>query len=369
MKRRTRLLVGAATAAALLTGASATTAYADPGLGSARQRAAALRKAVDRLELQAAVAVEDYNEVSEELGKVVHARLEAQAAVDRAQDARRVDRDAMESRARALYMSGGTMTLYASVLAAPDLHDAFGRIANVTAVLREDGITVDSADAAVARAKTASERLRTIAVRQAALEKKVASAADRISSALSRQKALLAEATEEVRRLAEQARIEREAREAAAFAVSVASLDGRTVVGGKALAALVDDTTVPPNDTVARAIEAAKSKLGSRYVWGATGPDTFDCSGLTGWAYRQAGLSLPRTSRQQWFAGSHPTVAELLPGDLLFWGPNLSNPQSIHHVAMYLGGGKMIAAPRTGTVVRVQPVYKGDFFGVTRVAP
>ena len=376
---RGRLAAVIAAASLVLVG-GAVPAYADPGLGTAKARAALLRRQVDALELKAAVAIEDYNEVSEELARLAYARLEAQKAVDSATQARHVDRDALETRIRAIYMSGGTMSLYASVLEAPDLHDAFGRLANVSAVLREDGLTVDSADVTVAKAQEAADKLREITVQQAAVEKKVATAAERVRTALAKQKSLLAAADAEVVRLAEEARIAAEARAAAAFAARVAAAearaagaggaaDSRTHVSGAALAALRDDSTTPPNAVVAKAIAAAKTRLGSPYVWGATGPETFDCSGLTGWAYRQAGLNLPRTSRQQWFAGSHPSVADLLPGDLLFWGPNRSNPQSIHHVAMYIGGGMMIAAPRTGTVVRIQPVYQGDFFGVTRVAP
>lgn len=383
---RGRLAAVLAAASLVLVGA-AVPAYADPGLGGAKARAALLRRQVDALELKAAVAVEDYNEVSEELAQLAFARLQAQKEVDRATQAQHVDRDALETRIRALYMSGGTMSLYASVLDAPDLHDAFGRLANVSAVLREDGLTVDSAAAAVAQAQEAADKLREITIAQAAVEKKVAAAADRVRTTLAKQRALLAAADAEVVRLAEEARIAAEARAAAAFAARVAAAeaaraaqagaagaagavgDSRTHVSGAALAALRNDSTTPPNAVVAKAIAAAKTRLGSPYVWGATGPETFDCSGLTGWAYRQAGLNLPRTSRQQWFAGSHPSVADLLPGDLLFWGPNRSNPQSIHHVAMYIGGGMMIAAPRSGTVVRIQPVYQGDFFGVTRVAP
>jgi cell wall-associated NlpC family hydrolase len=126
------------------------------------------------------------------------------------------------------------------------------------------------------------------------------------------------------------------------------------------------DGTAAPNAVVARAIASAKAQLGKPYLWGAVGPDAYDCSGLTGWAYRQAGLNLPRTSRQQWNAGSHPSLGEIRPGDLLFWGSSRTDPQSIHHVAMYVGGGMMIAAPHTGANVRIQPVYLGDFFGLTR---
>jgi cell wall-associated NlpC family hydrolase len=362
-----RFVAVLAAAATVLVG-GAMPAHADP-VGDARRRAAELRRSVDALELKAADAIEDFNAASDELAQAVTARLQAQAAVDRARVRTQADGAALATRVRALYMTGGTMTLYASVMKAPTLHDAFGRIANVNAVLRRDGLTVASSEQALAETKAAASTLREVALRQTKLERKVANASKNVQAMLAREKQLLGQASADVLRLAEEARVAAELRAQRAFeAARRKALDARTFVDGKAIDALAADDTTAPNATVARAIAAARTRLGSPYVWGATGPGTFDCSGLTGWAYRQAGLTLPRTSRQQWNAGPHPGLGELLPGDLLFWGHDPTNPQSIHHVALYVGGGLMISAPRTGTVVRVQPVYLGDFFGVTRVA-
>ncbi len=95
-------------------------------------------------------------------------------------------------------------------------------------------------------------------------------------------------------------------------------------------------------------IAVAKSKLGSPYVWGATGPNTFDCSGLMLYSFRKgAGINLPRVSRQQARAGRYVSRSELREGDLIFWG----NP--IHHVALYIGNGKYIHAPQPGDHVRI----------------
>ena len=97
---------------------------------------------------------------------------------------------------------------------------------------------------------------------------------------------------------------------------------------------------------VARAaVRWALAQLGDPYQWGAAGPDRFDCSGLTSSAYRAAGVTIPRVSRAQWGAGPHVAVANLLPGDLIFYGDNPSNPASIHHVGMYIGNGLMVHAP------------------------
>ena len=121
---------------------------------------------------------------------------------------------------------------------------------------------------------------------------------------------------------------------------------------------------------VARAaVRWALAQLGDPYRWGATGPDTFDCSGLTSSAYRAAGVSIPRVSRAQWGAGPHVAVANLLPGDLVFYADNPSDPATIHHVGMYIGNGLMVHAPHTGDVVRVASIWRESYAGATRIMP
>jgi cell wall-associated NlpC family hydrolase len=106
----------------------------------------------------------------------------------------------------------------------------------------------------------------------------------------------------------------------------------------------------PPNVTgAARAIDAAKQELGATYVWGTAGPDTYDCSGLTSWAWAQAGVYLPHSSQAQYDALPHvASMAEAQPGDLLFFYSPIS------HVALYMGGGMMIHARHPGPGGEVQ---------------
>ncbi|MGW1617893.1 NlpC/P60 family protein [Streptomyces sp. NPDC002172] len=121
------------------------------------------------------------------------------------------------------------------------------------------------------------------------------------------------------------------------------------------------------NDTsatgrAAAAFAAAKTKLGTPYVYGATGPSSFDCSGLTSWAYAQAGVSIPRTSESQSTIGTKIySTSDLQVGDLVFFFNDL------HHVGLYAGNGQILHAPRTGTVVRYESMSTigGPFmFGV-----
>jgi NlpC/P60 family/Putative peptidoglycan binding domain len=114
--------------------------------------------------------------------------------------------------------------------------------------------------------------------------------------------------------------------------------------------------TVNPTPA-ATAIAFALAQLGKPYSWGATGPGSYDCSGLTQAAYRSAGVTIPRVARYQYAA--LPKVARIYwrPGDLIFYAWNTSDRWTIHHVAIYLGAGWMLDSPHTGTVVQIRPMY------------
>ena len=121
--------------------------------------------------------------------------------------------------------------------------------------------------------------------------------------------------------------------------------------------------TIPTANTVgAQALQAAISRLGDPYVWGAAGPTTFDCSGLMMWAYQQVGISLPHFTVSQYNSGVHVSRNDLEPGDLVFFFPNIS------HVGMYIGNGMMINAPNFGEDVKVEPVFWNSFVGAVRIA-
>ncbi|EGX59479.1 transglycosylase [Streptomyces zinciresistens K42] len=128
---------------------------------------------------------------------------------------------------------------------------------------------------------------------------------------------------------------------------------------------------VDPSKQAAGAIYYAQKKLGTPYLWGGDGSAAtkgrFDCSGLTKAAYESVGITLPRVANDQWNAGPHPARNELLPGDLVFFSKDPTNSRVIHHVGIYVGGGYMIDAPRTGAVIRFDPIDTKDYFGATRV--
>lgn len=104
------------------------------------------------------------------------------------------------------------------------------------------------------------------------------------------------------------------------------------------------------------AIAWAKDRIGLPYVWGGTGPTGFDCSGLTQGAWKAAGVNLSRTSRDQYRQVKKIAYSEMREGDLVFWGSNPNDANSVYHVAMYIGNGQIIEAPSPGNPVRISPM-------------
>jgi cell wall-associated NlpC family hydrolase len=117
-----------------------------------------------------------------------------------------------------------------------------------------------------------------------------------------------------------------------------------------------------------KAAAEAMSQRGKMYVWGASGPNNYDCSGLTMWAYNRVGISLPHSSRAQYGYGKSVPYGQWQSGDLLFYGGSAG---SIHHVAMYIGDGKLVHASTSGTPVKVDSAPDGgggDYLGARRLA-
>lgn len=116
-----------------------------------------------------------------------------------------------------------------------------------------------------------------------------------------------------------------------------------------------------PSPAAATAVQVAESEVGKPYVWGAAGPDTFDCSGLVLWAWGHAGVGVPRVAADQQAWATPVPISKLAPGDLVFFGT------PAHHVGIYVGGGLMVDAPHSGANVSVVPIWWDDLAGFGRV--
>ncbi|WP_431875003.1 C40 family peptidase [Amycolatopsis sacchari] len=137
----------------------------------------------------------------------------------------------------------------------------------------------------------------------------------------------------------------------------------RTLAAATALSTVATAGLLAPAATAAapttgdRVVSAAAAQAGKPYAAGGSGPDSFDCSGLAQYAYRQAGISLPRTASQQRSAARGVAQADARPGDLIFF----SNGGRVYHVGIFAGGNRMWAAPESGDVVKLQTIWTSSY--------
>ena len=124
-----------------------------------------------------------------------------------------------------------------------------------------------------------------------------------------------------------------------------------------------------PTQAVATAISFAEQQVGKPYLWGGTGPDAFDCSGLVMMAYRTAGISLERTSQDQWATEQRVPASAVQPGDLVFFAGSDGTTTSPGHVGLVIGNGKMIEAYATGFPIRVASYIGRGAVGFTQPGP
>lgn len=334
-------------------------AQADPSLSELRTQAAQLRQQLDRLQVEQQLAVEDYDEAQQALEQATTNQVLASTRLEDAQRSASGAASASAQRARAIYISGGTVGMAATVLEATSINDALTRWRALQTIVQGDAAAVRTSDSQVydqaEQARTAEQARAQTRERQVRASRALA----RVQATLQEQKDLLAATDSRVVELAEAQR--RQAEEAARLQAEQLAAQAGIDTGWQSGA-----LPAAPSVVASRAIAAARSRLGAPYVWGATGPSTFDCSGLTQWAYRQAGLVIPRTSRQQYAGLPHVPLDQLAPGDLVFYATDVTNPATIHHVGMYLGAGLSIYAPETGDVVKIGAVGYGRIIGAAR---
>jgi cell wall-associated NlpC family hydrolase len=149
----------------------------------------------------------------------------------------------------------------------------------------------------------------------------------------------------------------------AGVGVALSPLPAQANTGGSTVAAVAAAPVAAPTQAAQIAVDTALAQQGKPYVWGGAGPDSFDCSGLTQYAYAAAGISLPHSSSMQSTLGTPVAYADLQPGDLVFFYSPVS------HVGMYIGNGQMVHAGTTGDVVKVIDLaYMPGFNSARRIA-
>ncbi|WP_326795448.1 NlpC/P60 family protein [Streptomyces sp. NBC_01808] len=329
---RARVTVFTATAAAAVA-LSTQSAQAAPDKDDVKRQ-------VDNLYEDAERATEKYNGAKERQDKLEEDVKELQDKAARGQQELNDLRDGLGSLATAQYRSGSidpSVQLFLS--ADPDTYlDKASTMDRVSGKQAESLERIADKQRSLAQQRQeASEKLKDLEETR----KELGSQKKKVQDKLSDARALLNELTEE-----EQAALAEEEQRASREA------EDRVDLGDVA----------PGSSHGAAALSAAQSKLGAPYVYGATGPSSFDCSGLTGWAFSQAGVALPRISQDQANVGTRiSSVSQLQPGDLVFFYSDL------HHVGIYAGNGQIIHAPKPGAVVRYEAVGNMPFMWGARV--
>ncbi|MFG3546807.1 NlpC/P60 family protein [Streptomyces sp. NPDC047725] len=326
----TLTLAGAATATGL-----GGTGHADPEPTPAR-----IKAEVDRLYREAEAATERYNGAEEKADAAERRLEELRDEVARKEQRLNTTREALGSVAAAQYRGGGLDPALQLVLSSDPEHYLRGAAFVERAGSRQT--------AAVGRART---ELREIEQLRGAARIELASLRSRRAEA-ERHRETVTGKLDAARRLLSRLTAEERARLTPGPERATRASGAREGLAASAQA---------PGPRAAAAVAYAYQKLGSPYVWGATGPNAFDCSGLTQAAYRAAGVSLPRTTYAQIGAGRRVSRSELAPGDLVFFYSGIS------HVGIYVGDGMMIHAPNPSAPVRLAPVDQMPFAGATRV--
>ncbi|MEU0051049.1 NlpC/P60 family protein [Streptomyces sp. NPDC006184] len=332
---RTRVTV-LTTAAAAAVALSANAANAAPSEKLSKDE---VKAKVDKLYEQAEQATEKYNGAKEKQQKLQKDISTIQDDVARGQEELNKLRDGLGSLATAQYRSGGIDASVQLFLSSnpDDYLDKASTLDQLSSQQVDALKKIQDKQRELAQERAeATEKLKDLAATRTELgnkkqevQGKLAAAQKLLNTLTAKEKAQLAQ---------EQQRANRSSTE-------------RVDLG---------DKTPPASGRASAAFSAAQSQIGKPYVYGATGPSSFDCSGLTSWAYAQAGVSIPRTSEAQANIGTRiGSVGDLKVGDLVFFYGDL------HHVGLYAGNGQVLHAPHTGAVVRYEAIGNMPFqFGV-----
>jgi peptidoglycan DL-endopeptidase CwlO len=300
---------------------------------------------LQRLYREAERATEKYNATEEKLTRQRAEVARLDTALARARLSLYDSRGAAGRLARQQYQNSTDISPYVRLLLARDPQHALDQGHVIGQLARERAETVDRLTGTEMRADDLARRARKALDGQLVLAARQKKDRDTVRHRLKKVEELLASLTP-------------------AQLTALADLEKRDV--GKAQKALVASGALgtgndnKPSGKGKRALRYAVGQLGKPYQWGAEGPKSYDCSGLTSQAWAHAGRPIPRTSQEQWARLRHIRLRDLRPGDLVVYFPEAT------HVAMYLGRGMVVQAPRTGEKIKVSPIASHPILGAVR---
>ncbi|MEU9171836.1 NlpC/P60 family protein [Streptomyces sp. NPDC048420] len=352
---RTPALATAALTSVALLSQSANAAPADdkPSLEE-------VEKKVDDLYRQAESATDNYNAAKE---KTTKQRKQVDTLLDDvAQRTQKLNeaREELGSFAAAQYRTGAAAPDTATFLLSDTPQDYFdqtqlmGRLTSrqkgaVDDYVSEQSETMKKRQEASQSLQTLTETQSDLKAAKATVQKKLADARDLLSELTAQEKARLAAIEKEKQEAAARKAAELAQQQAAAEKAAQQESSTGSSTGTSTSTSTATDSSYATK--AAKALAFARAQIGKPYVWGATGPDSYDCSGLTQAAWKAAGVDLPRVTYDQVNAGTTVSLADAQPGDLVFFYDDIS------HVGLYIGNGMMIHAPKPGAYVREESIY------------
>ncbi|MEV4785814.1 C40 family peptidase [Streptomyces tuirus] len=326
-----------------------------------------VEKKVDDLYRQAESATDKYNAAKEKTAKQ---RKRVDTLLDDVAERTQKLNEAREelgSFASAQYRTGAAAPDTATFLLADTPQDYFDQTQLMDRMTGRQKVAVDDyvtqQSETMKKRQEATESLETLTDSQAGLrtakatvQRKLADARELMSKLTAEEKARLAaiekekraEAARKADELARQQAAQQKAQEEAARQQDSGSSSSGSGSGSSSSTAPADSSYATKAD---KALAFARAQIGKPYVWGAVGPGSYDCSGLTGAAWKAAGVTLPRTTYDQVNAGTTVPLSQARPGDLVFFYDDVT------HVGIYIGNGMMIHAPKPGTYVREESIY------------
>ena len=334
-----------------------------------------LEQARDRLaelDTQVSMAVEDANAAAVQLERLQTQQQQTAGRVDALTAEVTELEDATDAFVRSMYMRGPRSNL-AMALENDEVTEAGRDLAVMDRLSRQRQGQLERLAVSRTELEAARSELATQVEAAAERERELADQRERVEAMLADQKDEVASLSAEIERIEAQEAAEaaRREREAAARRAAAERAAAQQAAAERAAAPKPEPAPPPPAPAAPppgtrqganQAVQAALSQVGKPYRYAAAGPDAYDCSGLTMWAWRHAGVSLPHSSRMQYAATTRISRDQLQAGDLVFYG------SPIHHVAMYLDGTRVVEAPYTGANVRVRSdgLLRSDIVGYGR---
>ena len=352
-QRRLGVLVGISLLLALLGAASAA---ASP-IQDKQAQAAHIQAQLDAQGNKISQLDEQYNRAQMGVASAQAAYVKAQADLAAANARFAQIKSQMSQTAVNAYMHGGNTSMIEQLVKS-DGKDLAVRKTYVEAAAADQTSTLDELRAARQDLEAQQSKLKVSADGAKQAASNLASQKAAIDAAIAAQQATLSKVKGDIAQLItqQQAAAAADAQRRAQTALTQAAT-ARPRSKGPAIPA---GPPPPVGHGASAAVATAEAQIGKPYVYGAAGPDSFDCSGLTMYAWRAGGVSLAHSSQSQYSETTHIPISAVQAGDLLFYYSD------IHHVAMYVGGGMMVEAPHTGANVREVPMRLDSLVGAGR---